>query len=48
MSEKEIKQLVKDMKDYAKKNETPQEALAFLIRAGICQKNGKLKPIYKG
>ena len=48
MSDKEIKDLVKDMKKYAKKEETPQEALQFLVKAGICKKDGKLSTIYQG
>ena len=48
MSDKEIKQLVQDMKRYAKQTETPQQALEFLVRAGICQPDGKLSPMYKG
>lgn len=48
MSDKEIKQLVNDMGKYAKKENTPKEALQFLVRAGICQPNGKLKKVYQG
>ena len=48
MTEKETKRLATEMKRYAKKDETPQEALRFLVKAGICQKNGKLSPRYQG
>lgn len=47
MSEKEIKKLVSEMKKFSKKDETPQEAREFLVRAGICDTNGKLRKIYQ-
>ncbi len=48
MSDKELKESIKAMKKLQKKHkDSPKEALAFLVRAGIATANGKLKKPYQ-
>lgn len=48
MSEKEIKQCVNDMKKFTKEvTKSKKESLSFLVKAGICNSEGKLKEQYK-
>ncbi len=48
MSNKEIKEMVKGMKAYAKEVTSSKEASReFLVRVGVVDKKGKLKEPYK-
>jgi len=48
MTEKQVKEYVKEMKSYEKKvTASASEALNLLKRAGICTSKGNLKQIYK-
>ena len=48
MSEKEIQKYVEEMKKFAKsKSRSKKNVLEFLVKAGICDNEGQLKPQYR-
>lgn len=48
MTNKEIKDLVKGLKDYKKKvSASKKEARGFLVRVGVVDENGKKQDPYK-
>ncbi|MDR1455652.1 MAG: hypothetical protein LBJ01_08375 [Tannerella sp.] len=47
MTEKELKQLIKDIRSFSKKLDTPEKAREFLMSAGIVDKDGNLTEPYR-
>ena len=48
MSEKEIQKYIEKMKRFTKTtSKSKKNALEFLVKAGICDSNGQLKPQYR-
>lgn len=48
MSEKELKKSIEDMKKFTKKvTRSKRASLGFLVKAGICSSDGKLKKQYR-